>query len=190
MSSKGLQAVAFLVVVALLIGFASFAGRVSSMERPDPGLRADAIIVLTGDRGRLAAGGEALRVGQASRMLISGVHSAVSEADILAQTGLPQSQLDCCITLGRQARDTVGNAAESAQWAAASGYQSLIIVTSDYHMPRSLLEMKRAMPDAEFIAYPVRSTPPWLEIANLRVWVLEFAKYAMVWLTQRFAEPA
>lgn len=184
MSSKGLQAIAFFLVAAVLIGFASFSGRVSSMDNPGNGFRADAIIVLTGDRGRLAAGGALLQSGQAGRMLISGVHNSVSDEDILRFTLLERAELDCCVTLDRQARDTAGNADETASWANSNSYRSLIIVTSDYHMPRSLLLMESAMPNVELIAYPVRTSPPWERPANLRLWVLEYAKYAMVWLGQ------
>ncbi|MBR9824277.1 MAG: YdcF family protein [Alphaproteobacteria bacterium] len=183
-SSKGLQFIAFFLLAAALIGFASFSGRVSSMNLPGPGIGADAIIVLTGDQGRLEAGGELLQTRQAQVMLISGVHTSVSEDDILRVTLLDRATLDCCVTLGREARDTAGNAEETADWADLNSHRSLIIVTSDYHMPRSLLLMERAMPHAELIAYPVRTTPPWRQPANLRVWVLEYAKYAMVWLSQ------
>lgn len=186
-SSRGLQAIAFIAVAAMLIGFASFSGRVSSWDVPDHAVRADAIIVLTGDDGRLAAGGDLLRAGQARAMLITGVHASVSASDIRNQTRLDQAQIDCCVTLDRRASDTVGNADETARWARSEGYQSLIIVTSDYHMPRSLLEMERALPEAEFIAYPVRTTPPWAEPTHLRLWALEYAKYTMVWLTLSFS---
>lgn len=177
-----LQALAFLAVVSALIGFGSFAGRVSGMNTPGSAVQADAIIVLTGDAGRLQAGAMLLRNGAAQRMLISGVHSTVSEDDILAQSSLEQAQLDCCVTLDREAFDTVGNARETARWARANSYNRLIIVTSDYHLPRSLLEMKRAMPNTELIAYPVRTSPPWETPATVRLWIQEYAKYATVWV--------
>ena len=177
-----LQSLAFTFVVGGLIGFGSFAGLISGYDLPSSTQRADAIVVLTGDRGRLAAGGELLNAGQAPRMLISGVHSSVSNSDILVQANLDQAELDCCVTLGRQARDTVGNAEETAQWARANSYNSLIIVTSDYHLPRSLLEMKRVMPEVEFIAYPVHTPPPWERPASARLWAQEYAKFATVWL--------
>jgi len=182
-SIKGLQAIAFLLVAGLLIGFSSYAGRVSSWDAP-VAAQADAIVVLTGDEGRLAAGGALLRDGHAPVMLISGVHSSVSNTDILQYTGLDTAMLDCCVSLGRQAHDTVGNANETANWVDANGFDRLIVVTSDYHMPRSLLVMQRALPDTELVAYPVRTSPPWQRPASLRLWVLEFAKYAMVWLSQ------
>ena len=177
-----LQAVAFIAVVGGLIGFASFAGRVSNLDQPHGDLSADAIIVLTGDSGRLRAGGELLRSGNASRLFISGVHNSVSEGDILDQAALDQATLDCCVTLDRQAHDTVGNARETARWARSNSYNRLIIVTSDYHLPRSLLEMKRAMPNVELIAYPVHTSPPWETPATARLWIQEYAKFATVWM--------
>lgn len=177
-----LQAVAFFAVVGGMIGFASFAGRVSNLDPPQAPLSADAIVVLTGDSGRLRAGSELLRSGSAPRLLISGVHDSVSNADILRQTTLEPAAFDCCVTLDRRADDTVGNARETANWARSNSYNRLIIVTSDYHLPRSLLEMKRAMPNVDLIAYPVPTSPPWETPATTRLWVQEYAKFATVWM--------
>ena len=65
-----------------------------------------------------------------------------------------------------------------------NGYRSLIIVTSDYHLPRSLLEMRALMPGVELIAYPVRTTPPWRDFGASRLWLQEYAKFTAVWLRQ------
>ncbi|WP_300527115.1 YdcF family protein [Maricaulis sp.] len=148
--------------------------------------RADAIIVLTGGVGRLATGGELLRRGRAPVLMISGVHPSVTDRDIEDQTGLDSADFACCVVLDRIASDTVGNATETARWVAANSYQRLIIVTSDYHLPRSLLEMERAMPGVELIPYPVVTTPPWINPGNARLWLQEYAKYVTVWLGRSF----
>lgn len=176
-----LQAIAFVLVVTALIGFGSFSGRVASYDLP-ANATADAIVVLTGGEGRLATGGDLLRLGRAPQLMISGVHPSVPDRDIETQTGLDSAAFNCCVVLDRVASDTVGNAEETARWARANSYQRLIIVTSDYHLPRSLLEMERAMPGVELIAYPVATTPPWLDPGNARLWLQEYAKYITVWL--------
>ena len=61
----------------------------------------------------------------------------------------------CCVVLGHAAENTAENAAETVRWMAAEGYRSLRIVTASYHMPRSLVEFQRALPDAELVANPV-----------------------------------
>ncbi|WP_339738746.1 YdcF family protein [uncultured Maricaulis sp.] len=175
-----LRALAFVILAASLIGFAAYAGLVSSYDLPDENLNADGIVVLTGDQGRLTAGAQLLQDGRSSHLLISGVHASVTTEQLRAHTTLSNEQFTCCVELGRQAGDTVGNARETAQWVRANGYQRLIIVTSDYHLPRSLIEMDMAMPDVEFIAYPVRTTPPWRNPRSARLWLQEYAKYATV----------
>ena len=182
-----LRAIAFLLVVAAIIGFGNYAGTVTGYKLPPADNRSDAIIVLTGDAGRLAAGTELLRAGQAPHLLISGVNPSTTPGDIQRSTGLSDAELACCVTLGRDATDTVGNAREASELVRANGYRRLIIVTSDYHLPRSLLEMKMLMPGVELTPYPVRTTPPWRDLGAGRLWLQEYAKYTAVWLLQPFA---
>ena len=177
-----LRALAFLIVAASVIGFGAYAGTVSGYDTPDTALQADGIVVLTGDQGRLTAGVQLLQDGRSTHLLISGVHASVTTEELRAHTHLSDAQFSCCVELGRQATDTVGNARETAQWVRTNGYQRLIIVTSDYQLPRSLIEMDMAMPGVEFIPYPVRTEPPWRNPRAARLWVQEYAKYATVWV--------
>ena len=57
--------------------------------------------------------------------------------------------------LGHEAINTLGNAHETAQWIRSQGFRSLRLVTAWYHMPRSLLEFDRAMPEIDIVAHPV-----------------------------------
>jgi uncharacterized SAM-binding protein YcdF (DUF218 family) len=173
---------AFIAVSGALIGFGAWAGTVSGYETPDASLRADAIIILTGDDGRLTTGSQLLVEGLAPRLLISGVHQSVTRTDLQRISGLTDAAFNCCVELDRRATDTLGNAVETARWAQDNGYQRLIIVTSDYHLPRSLLHMEAAMPGIDLIAYPVHTAPPWRNAGAARVWVQEYAKFATVWM--------
>tara|TARA_R110000868_G_scaffold177224_3_gene415569 strand:- start:8834 stop:9424 length:591 start_codon:yes stop_codon:yes gene_type:complete len=177
-----LRALAFSVVAASVIGFGAYAVTVSSYDIPDSALHADGIVVLTGDQGRLTTGVQLLHAGRSTHLLVSGVHPSVTTEELRAHTDLSDAQFSCCVELGREATDTVGNAHETARWVRTNGYQRLIIVTSDYHLPRSLIEMDMAMPNVEFIPYPVRTEPPWRNPRVARLWVQEYAKYATVWI--------
>tara|TARA_R110000868_G_scaffold277963_1_gene537752 strand:- start:8602 stop:9195 length:594 start_codon:yes stop_codon:yes gene_type:complete len=188
--SRFLRALAFLVVASSLAGFVFYAVRVSDYPEPADAIRADGIVVLTGDQGRLTSGVQLLQDGRAPQLLISGVHPSVTIADIRANTNLSNAEFDCCVQLGREANDTVGNARETAQWVQGNGFQTLIIVTSDYHLPRSLIEMEMAMPGIDLIPFPVRTTPPWRNPRAARLWVQEYAKYTTVWLGQVLFSPA
>ena len=80
----------------------------------------------------------------------------------------------------------MGNAAETAAWARSHGYEHLIVVTSDYHMPRALLELQAAMPDVRLSAYGVPAPAPWSGGHEARRWMVEYVKYAAVYGRERF----
>jgi len=115
----------------------------------------DAIVVLTGGSLRLQSGIELLLEGKGRELFVSGVNQEVELKELLRVSGNPPNWVSCCIALGHEADNTLGNARETAQWVRLKGFRSLRLVTAWYHMPRSLLEFDRAMPDIEIIAHPV-----------------------------------
>ena len=146
-----------LVMVIWLGGFLAFAAAIPPKVR-DADRPVDAIVVLTGGDVRLAEGFALLDRGLAKKMLVSGVADGVKLPDLLqALNGSQPSQtvLDCCVTLGYDARSTEGNALESLRWLTDNGFKSARLVTANYHMNRSLLEFRRAMPGIEIIPHPV-----------------------------------
>ena len=148
-----------LVALAWLAGLVAFVSVIpTSSDAPDE--RTDAIVVLTGGSERLAEGLRLLAAGRADKLFVSGVGKDVELASLLQ--GLPAgailpdpAQRACCIMLGHGADNTLGNARETAAWMAGQGFRSLRLVTADYHMPRSLIEFRRAMPDIRIIGHPV-----------------------------------
>ncbi|MBH0237205.1 YdcF family protein [Methylobrevis sp. L22] len=144
-------------------GFLRFAGEVSAMSIP-ASTDADAIVVLTGGSDRISGGMALLREGHGRRLLISGVHPETSAAQIARVTATGPSILDCCVDLDRRAANTIGNAVETARWASQHGFNSLIVVTSAYHMPRSMMELGHAMPDRQLIPYPI--SPSRMELGD------------------------
>lgn len=172
-----------LVVGGLLAGgFAVFAQYVSGLTTPVETVKADAIIVLTGGQSRLEAALELLKEGRAKRLLISGVHPSTGPNAIRAATGGDSGLFSCCVDIDREALDTVGNAQEGAKWLREHRFRSAIVVTNNYHMPRSLLEMRRLAGELELIPYPVVNTRldngRWMgEPAALRVLMTEYVKY-------------
>ena len=144
-----------LVLVIWLAGFLAFAAAIPPKVR-DADRPVDAIVVLTGGDVRLAEGFALLDRGLAKKMLISGVSKGV-ELPALLQTlnGNPQPSqavLDCCVTLGYDARSTEGNARESLRWLGENNFTTIRLVTANYHMNRSLLEFRRVMPQITITA--------------------------------------
>src|SRR5581483_8022771 len=147
-----LRLIVCLAGFALVTGFVDFAESVASAGPPaDP--HAQGIVVLTGGTARIDGALQLLAEGRASRLLISGVNPMVTK-EALATTVDKSLRpvLDCCVDLDRRAQDTIGNAVETREWADRRGFSSLIVVTSDYHMPRSMAELAHAMPDKRLIA--------------------------------------
>lgn len=163
------------------VGFIWFAEKVASYQMPEDA-RAEGIVVLTGGPDRLRAAYDLLARGRAHRMLISGVGPTTQPAEVALDLGVGLSLFDCCIDLDREAINTAGNAFQAARWAEDNRYTSLIVVTSAYHMPRSLSEFRRQLPGVTLIAYPVfhraASIEKWFEDPEvLKLLLQEFPKY-------------
>ena len=138
----------------LFAGFLRFADSVVSLQPPRTP-KADAIVVLTGGYQRIDQALELLEQGAGMRLLISGAHPATSARQLSRLTKNSPDLFSCCVDMGYRALDTIGNAAEAARWIADHKYRSVLVVTNNYHMPRGLLELRRADRATEFIPYPV-----------------------------------
>jgi len=174
-----------IAIVALiwLVGLFAFADRVRGLTPADEPTRADAIVALTGPSAeRVNAAIRLLEQGKGQRVLISGVNREVRRRELRELTPGSSRLFNCCVDLGFEAEDTVGNAQEIAAWARAKGYDDLIVVTSDYHMPRSLVEIRGALPGVRLTPYAV-STPSldnarwWRAAVTARRMTLEYMKY-------------
>ena len=152
----------------------------------------DAVVVLTGGPARLKAGLAELEAGRARKLFVSGVNPRVEMSELLRTTGQTSNAGECCIVLGYAADNTVGNAAETRQWMEREGYRSLRLVTASYHMRRSLLEFRRAMPAIEIVPHPVfpeafMRDSWWAWRGTLSLVVSEYHKYLAVLLRDRIA---
>jgi uncharacterized SAM-binding protein YcdF (DUF218 family) len=191
------------VFVGAAIGFVGFLSQLRGAEiKPDR--NADGIVVLTGGSSRVSDAMELLASGYGKRLLISGVHPTNAASDIsrsLPDNSPPDNQmlLSCCVDLDRSAVNTRSNAAETRRWAHDRGFKSLIVVTSNYHMPRAIVELSHAMPDIALIPFAVvgdrwRDEPWWTSGTTLRLLLSEYAKYvaaeARVWLADAGLELA
>jgi uncharacterized SAM-binding protein YcdF (DUF218 family) len=143
------------LIICLFVGaFLAFATRVADSQ-PTGSETADGIVVLTGGKERIHGAIELLRAGRGKRLLITGVHQRTREVDLARADETPTDLFRCCIDLGFEAETTIGNAREAADWAHAHGFTSLIVVTSAYHLPRSLIEFEATLPDMRLEPYPI-----------------------------------
>lgn len=161
------------------------------LETPDEPIRqTDGIVAFTGGAHRIELAVSLLAEERAERLLISGVNQRIKDETLRDVVGISPDLFDCCIDLGRVAQDTRENAIEAAAWARRNGYRTLRIVTTYDHMPRSLLELKRAIPEVEAVAHPV-SPRTWtgMERASLTSLALEYSKYWVALIRFRFTPP-
>ncbi len=181
-----------IMFVGAAIGFVRFLSQLHGIEMKPAGT-ADGIVVLTGGSSRVSDAMELLAGGYGKRLLISGVHPTNAASDISRSLSDNQSLLSCCVDLDRSAVNTRSNAAETRRWAHERGFKSLIVVTSNYHMPRAILELSHAMPDIQLIPFAVvgdkwRDKSWWTSGATLRLLLSEYAKYVAAELRVRLAD--
>lgn len=170
-------------VAALTVGFLKFAERIQTHE-VSLSRNADGIVVLTGGSSRIADALELLGTGHGKRLLISGVHRATTAREIARLMPAYRPLFSCCVDLDRSAVNTVGNALETRRWVTDRGFRSLIVVTSSYHMPRSMAELGRQLPDVTLVPFPVvteklKTDAWWASPATARLLVSEYLKYLL-----------
>lgn len=192
---KRLLALVAVVALIWLIGLVAFVQRVERLTPAREPPVADAVVALTGASDlRLEAAVRLLERGKGKRLLISGVNREASRADILEVTRAAKPVYDCCVDLGYTAANTIGNALEIAAWARGKDYDSLIVVTADYHMPRAMLEIRAALPGATLIPYPVATEAVdarhwWRYRDDTRRLLVEYSKYLTILAREAVRHP-
>ena len=188
--------IGFLTVVTAIVGalaltggFFWFAAQIADGE-VNLSRKADGIVVLTGAAARIPDAIELLASERGKRLLITGVHRATSAPEIARLTPLYSKYFDCCIDLDRSALNTFGNALETKRWTREHNFTSLIVVTSNWHMPRAMAEISHQLPDVELIPYPVSSErvktePWWSHLDTTRLLAAEYLKYLFAILRQQ-----
>jgi uncharacterized SAM-binding protein YcdF (DUF218 family) len=175
-------ALAFLFAAASFGGFLWFVHLVPARVA-DPDSATDAIVVLTGGSLRVESGLALLAAGKGKKLFVSGVYQGVDVGELLRVSRQSPESLECCIVLGHTAESTEGNALETAAFMRSEGFSSLRLVTASYHMPRSLLEFARAMPQIRIVPNPVfpdavRDQEWWMRPQSWGLFAEEYVKFA------------
>ena len=155
---------------------------------------ADGIVVATGGQARVLAGLNLLTADKAKKLLVTGVGQGITKNMIASSLPVSQRQIDlliCCVDLEFKAKDTKGNALATKLWVKQNQIERLILVTSDYHMPRAKLEFETQMPELDIVAYPISApdltNKSWYsDWHTLRLYAREFLKYRLRVLTLSF----
>jgi len=155
----------------------------------EPTRRTDAIIVLTGGSGRLEEGLNLLESDMAKTLFVSGVYQGLEVKTLFRMFKRNPRGLEPRIGIGT-ATNTLGNALETADWFRGKSFKSMRLVTAAYHMPRSLMEFKYAIPNAQIIAHPVfpahvKVDEWWAWSGTLELIVSEYNKFILSGLRQQ-----
>ena len=167
-----------LVIVPTLIwacGLIIFTGSICSMVTIKNPERTDAMIVLTGGANRVSRGFDLLARGKAQYLLISGVHKDAKLNELVKIWGSKRTLPDCCITLGREAENTIGNSIEAQKWVARNKVKTVRLITANYHMPRALVEFRHTLPGITIIPDPV--IPKNFNPRQSEFWKITFTEY-------------
>ena len=142
----------------------------------------DGIVVLTGDQFRIAKGIELLKRNPNKKLLISGVNKNINPVDIMKEFPSSINFFQCCIDIGKDAKNTFENIIETFEWMKSNEFTSIIIVTSDYHLPRVKLEINRFI-DNQQIFYEAVKTDENDSIRRFKKIILEYIKYIRTFLS-------
>lgn len=174
--------------IGVTVGFWWFVWSVPTQEVQLDG-NADGIVVLTGGSSRVADAIELLSEGRGRRLLITGVYRATTAAEIARVAPAYERLIACCVDLDHSATNTVGNALQTKRWVDNHRIRSLVVVTSNYHMPRAMAELGRQLPDVFLIPFPVVTdkmrTVRWWNPATARLLLSEYLKYIVAQLRMR-----
>lgn len=151
-----LSLLATLTVAAWFMGLSLFIRSAMNLPPAGPLQKMDAIVVLTGGSNRVDAGFDLLEKGAGKKLFISGVYRGTEARQLLARwKAAPQGNLDCCVVLGFEADNTLGNAQETVEWLKKEGFHSFYLVTANYHIKRALLAFNREAPGLDIRPFPV-----------------------------------
>ncbi len=172
-----------IAVILFAAGFVGFIRAAKNFETVDfSSSEIDGVVVLTGGQDRIAEGIDVLASGRVKRLLISGVNPDVTVGDLTRDVPKLRDYSQCCVDLGYSAQNTVGNAVEARAWAQQLNYQSLLIVTSSYHMPRAMAEMQHALPGTQIVPHVVlregqRGSAARIGSEDFRLYFIEYVKF-------------
>lgn len=171
---------ASLLLVLYGLGFALF-GVTLGAPAGEAAQKTDGIVVITGGAGRIEHGVDILADGKGQRLLVAGADPSVTKADLVRRLGGRKRLLECCVDLGSESVDTRSNAEETRRWLERKRFDSVRLITSDWHMRRARYEFRRELGDAfEIVPDAVRTEPQFMTLFS------EYNKYLLrrvaVWL--------
>ena len=118
-----------------------------TLRNPGPPTRpADAIFVLTGGEGRIQEGFRAWSGGAARELYILGAGGMVPVTRIVPEASRLPAEALSRVHVEAWSGNTLENAFSAKSAVGEGKYTSVILVTSDYHIPRANLAFRKVLP--------------------------------------------
>ena len=140
------------------------------------------IVILTGGTNRIKDGLNIINHFDKSKrtkfkILVSGTGKGFSKNSLIKQIGpnFNPKLIECCIYLDSVSKNTLTNAIETSKWANRNDLKEFILITSNYHMPRAILEFKNVMPNHKIYTFPI--TP---RKHNIKEWMRSYETFSLI----------
>ena len=166
-----------LLAIIVLLQFNFFLFNIQSYENTDLNeKKIEGIIVLTGDRFRISEGLKILNSKIGHKLLISGVNREISIEEIKKEFPKYNQLFKCCIELESISKNTFENIREIFYWKKKNNIKNILLITSDYHLPRVELEVNRLLLNNETYYYGVKYENQNINI-RMKKLIVEYVKY-------------
>ena len=140
------------------------------------------IVILTGGANRIKDGLKIIQDFKNSKninykILVSGTGMGFTKSSLKKKLGenFNSQLIQCCIDLDGVSKNTLTNASETFKWTSKNDIKEFILITSNYHMPRAILEFKNVMPNLKIYTYAI--TPKNHDIEN---WLSSYQTFSLV----------
>jgi uncharacterized SAM-binding protein YcdF (DUF218 family) len=170
--------IGLVVITALFIDFTykTFSYRQNTKKT-------DAIVVLTGGKGRVEEGVRLFRESRAEFLFFVGVDPSVKKSDLYRpKPGDPSADN---VILEKSSRNTLENSIYGRDVIVRSGVHSVLLITSRYHLKRASILFRNSLPkNITIVPYPVDSVNLkeswWSHGGSFQLLFREFYKYCML----------
>lgn len=177
---KGFISLILLAVLIVSVLFIDFVYKTFSFKVRE--LNPDAVVVLAGGRGRIEEGVRLYREGKGQRLFLIGLGPSVKKTDLYKESEGGRSGEQ--VFIEKVSRNTLENAIFARELISRNNVRSMLLITSRYHMKRSLLIFRSLLPkDIAIYPHPVASKNSteawWSHSGSLRLLFSEFYKYCL-----------
>ncbi len=181
------------ILISFLIGLLGFKEKILSIKNYNTKKDSN-IVILTGGTNRIKDGLKIIDnfnkpYKKRFKILVSGTGKGYSKKTLKKQLGsnFYPELVECCIDLDSVSKNTLTNASETSKWVLRNNIKEFILITSNYHMPRAILEFNNSMPNQKIYTFSIRpkkhDIEKWLDsYETFSLIFKEFCKYIVAYL--------